>query len=86
MDSSAPSLPTFAKKAVPTPVPVPSGPVLISRQALCVPTAVFGQWGKLCAAVQATCPHLQKGGAVSKSQQTHSPALLYQALLQKAFV
>lgn len=68
------------------PVPIPSGPVLISQQALHVPTAGFGQWGKLCAAVEATCPYLQKGGAVPKSQQTLSPALLYQALSQKAFV
>lgn len=42
------------------PVPIPAGPVLVSQQALHVPTAVFGQCGKLCAAGEATRPHLQK--------------------------
>lgn len=65
-------LPSICKERCCKLVPIPSGPVLISQQALRVPTAGFGQWGKLCAAVEATCPHLQKGGAVPKSQQTLS--------------
>lgn len=65
-------LPSICKECCCEPVPIPSGPVLISQQALHVPTAGFGQWGKLCAAVEATCPYLQKGGAVPKSQQTLS--------------
>lgn len=68
MDSFAPTQ-HLQRKLFPTPVPIPSGPVLISQQALCVPTAVSGQCGKLCAAVEATCPHLQMGGGEWKATE-----------------
>lgn len=65
------------RKLFPTPVPISSGPVLISQQALRVPAAVSGQCGKLCAAVEATCPHLQTGGVSGKPPHSLLP---YQGL------
>lgn len=62
-------LPNICKESCSDACSHPIRPVLISQQALRVPTAVFGQCGKLCAAVEATCPHLQKEGLCPKANK-----------------